>query len=325
EYVIMYGIDSTEKHDLFEKLKRTEEKYNILDSNSSDVIWMTDRDMNYTYLSSSIKDLTGYEPEELIGKNIIKRLSRSSYDSLFSRYERDINDFIHRKNRDYRMTTLEMDIKTKNGGETPCDVKINVIQDRHGVPTGLMGITRDISDRKRSWKELSKRENILEAVEQISDKLLRSKPDEGVISVSLEELGKAVGICRVYIFKNSSDENGRNLTSHIFEWTSDSISSQMDNSDLQDLDLEKGGLSRWIRELSSGNVVMGTVRDMSRSEREILEPQGIRSILLTPIFRGDHWWGFMGFDDCNTEREWSNTDIMALKAASNIFGCALNR
>ncbi|MEA3559768.1 MAG: PAS domain S-box protein, partial [Candidatus Thermoplasmatota archaeon] len=45
EYVIMYGIDSTEKHDLFEKLKRTEEKYNILDSNSSDVIWMTDRDM----------------------------------------------------------------------------------------------------------------------------------------------------------------------------------------------------------------------------------------------------------------------------------------
>jgi len=44
-----------------------------------------------------------------------------------------------------------------------------------------------------------------------------------------------------------------------------------------------------------------------------------------PIFVEGAWWGFIGFDDCVKEREWSAAEIDALKAAASTLGAALQR
>lgn len=61
------------------------------------------------------------------------------------------------------------------------------------------------------------------------------------------------------------------------------------------------------------------------SERAVLDPQGILSLIIVPIFIGESWWGFIGFDETKWEREWSPAEEDALRGAGGILGGAIER
>ena len=46
---------------------------------------------------------------------------------------------------------------------------------------------------------------------------------------------------------------------------------------------------------------------------------------LFPIHFGDEWWGFVGFDDCRTPREWDESEVSLLRTASEMIGSTLQR
>jgi GAF domain-containing protein len=47
--------------------------------------------------------------------------------------------------------------------------------------------------------------------------------------------------------------------------------------------------------------------------------------VVVPIFVEGKWWGFIGFDECQKEREWSTAEIGALKTAGAIMGALIER
>ena len=61
------------------------------------------------------------------------------------------------------------------------------------------------------------------------------------------------------------------------------------------------------------------------SERDRLERQGIVSILAVPIFAAGEWWGFVGYDQCEEERDWQPAEIEALSLVANTLGAAIGR
>jgi len=75
--------------------------------------------------------------------------------------------------------------------------------------------------------------------------------------------------------------------------------------------------------LSSGKSLQGTPRDFPSPARELLESQEIRSLLVCPIIVGGEWWGFVGFDDCRTERQWPPMQVSVLQALSNALAGSL--
>lgn len=77
--------------------------------------------------------------------------------------------------------------------------------------------------------------------------------------------------------------------------------------------------------LEHGGEILGVVRNFPVNERAILEPQDILSILVLPIFAAGEWWGFIGFDDCITERKWLDVDKEMLRTATSLIGQALSR
>lgn len=174
-------------------------------------------------------------------------------------------------------------------------------------------------------KNLRRREAILEALRFASERLFRGKSfDESALTV-LHDLGKATGVDRVYIFENHTDIYGHVLTSQRYEWVADGVKPEIDNPDLQNLDLASSGFKRWVAILGSNDVLKGHVRDMPEAERKILEPQGILSLIIVPIFIGERWWGFIGFDETKWEREWSPAEQDALRGAGGILGGAIER
>lgn len=49
-------------------LRRSEERFRSLVETTSDWVWEVDKNIVYTYASARVKDILGYEPEEIVGK-----------------------------------------------------------------------------------------------------------------------------------------------------------------------------------------------------------------------------------------------------------------
>jgi PAS domain S-box-containing protein len=174
-------------------------------------------------------------------------------------------------------------------------------------------------------REVETRDALLQAVVFAAEGFLRSPDWRTDLPRVLAQLGAAEGVSRVYVFENHTSEAGYVVTSRRFEWTAPGCPSQMDNPRLQDVSLQEAGLRRWEEVLSSGGIVEGRVADFPPEEADLLASQDILALAVVPIFSEGQWWGFIGFDDCLNERDWSPATLAVLRTAAGLFGAAVDR
>ena len=179
--------------------------------------------------------------------------------------------------------------------------------------------------RKRAERELRRRDAILEAVRVAAECFLETASWEGSIEVVLARLGQAAEVSRVYIFENYLGEDGRPWATQRYEWVASEVSVQIHNPLLKALPYRAAGFGRWEEVLGRGGLVYGHTRDFPESEQPELRAEDILSIVVVPIFVEGKWWGFVGFDECFVEREWSAAEIDALTAATSTLGAAVRR
>jgi diguanylate cyclase (GGDEF)-like protein len=180
----------------------------------------------------------------------------------------------------------------------------------------------DITERKKAEADLGRRESIMSAISLAAERFLKEASWEHHIPGILEKIGLATESSRVYVFMNYTDEKGVVYSSQCYEWAAEGIAPQINNSELQHVNLRENGFARWEEQLSKGIIVHGILREFPKSEQEILKHQGILSLAVTPIFVEKQWWGFIGFDECKSERVWKESELEALQIIASIFGSA---
>src|SRR5690606_8176988 len=74
---------------------------------------------------------------------------------------------------------------------------------------------------------------------------------------------------------------------------------------------------------AAGAPVYGLVEDLPKELQDILRPQDIISILICPITLNGRWWGFVGFDDCHTPRDWPAEEVAVLRTLARALGGSL--
>lgn len=180
-----------------------------------------------------------------------------------------------------------------------------------------------VLERQHILEAMHRREQILHAVAQAAGRLLSAPSWKACANEILQDLGQATRVSRVYIFENHRDAKGALLTSQRFEWVAPGITPQMDNPELQDFAWEQRGFHRWMELMERGEPVVGLVRDFPPNEQAVFTAQQIKSMVCVPIFVKGQWWGFIGFDECVSERLWSEAEIDTLKTAAHILGLAI--
>lgn len=143
------------------------------------------------------------------------------------------------------------------------------------------------------------------------------------VQSALARVGSAAKVDRLYVFEIHPDDEDEQLASQRFEWCSESVSPQIDHPELQSLPLRRAGYGRWLDALSSGTPIYGPIRSFPEQEQPTLLAQGIKSLLILPIFVDYCLWGFVGFDDCTTERAWTDSEIDLLITISLSLGITL--
>jgi PAS domain S-box-containing protein len=171
---------------------------------------------------------------------------------------------------------------------------------------------------------LQRRDAVLEAVGYAAERFLKTRSWEEVTADVLSRLGEAAGVSRAYVFENRTDAGGNLLMDERFEWVALGIATTMEDPGNHGLPYLPD-FARYVEVLGYGGAITTSLSDASSADEADLRSEDIKSTAFVPIFAGELWWGFVGFDDCFEEREWSRSELDALKAAAGILGAAIDR
>jgi PAS domain S-box-containing protein len=139
-----------------EALGESEKKYRLLADNANDVIFLLDMNLHYTYVSPSVKALRGYEPEQVLKEPSLESLTPSSRD-LAMRSFSEIMEAGRSEHRDTPVSrTLELEMRRKDGDTVWTEVKLSLVRDEDQRPVGILGVTRDITERKGEFERIKK-------------------------------------------------------------------------------------------------------------------------------------------------------------------------
>lgn len=143
--------------------------------------------------------------------------------------------------------------------------------------------------------------------------LYQSENSVSAIHSVLELVARHFSFERGYIFETSKDGK---TTSNTFEWCAEGIEPQIDN--LQDVPIEAVETAN-TNFYKTGTFILKTLDDLQPIERDVLEPQGIKSMFQFGIFDKNTLLGFIGFDNCRSESVPSDTDIDEMATICNIL------
>ncbi len=141
--------DITERKKAEVTIKQSEGKYKSLVESTSDIIWETNTEGLYTYLSPQFKQILGYSPEESLGKSPYDFIS----DDLLSEVNARIDTSEETMNPFYLLVNK---FKHQDGHLVHFETSGVPVYDHSGKHTGFRGVSRDISKRYQAEKELHK-------------------------------------------------------------------------------------------------------------------------------------------------------------------------
>ncbi|MDX2216162.1 MAG: PAS domain S-box protein [Oculatellaceae cyanobacterium bins.114] len=170
------------------------------------------------------------------------------------------------------------------------------------------------------------RSNLLRGVAQATSQLLTSSDFTIAIHNALATLGQVTQVDRIYICDiHPHPLTGEPASSQQFEWVHESVPALIDNPNLQDWTFTVGRFIDWLKTLQAGETVSCIIRELCPDELDHMPVQDVYSILIVPIFVNGNLWGFIGFDDCNRERQWSKDEEAVLQTMAASIGGAIAR
>lgn len=270
------------------------------------------------YISPRVKDLLGYSAEEWQADSSLWEASLHPSDR-----ERVLAEDI-RTNSTRDAFRIEYRLRHHDGHYVWVKEDASVITDENGAPLHWHGILVDITEQKSAEEAVKRRDEIVKAVGFSAEQFLKSANWEESVDSVLARLGQTTDVSRVYIFKKVQGPD-ETFVSQVYEWCNNGIVPQKHNHELQHISTAEPGYVRWIKNFDQGLPIFGRTNDFPVEEQELLREQGILSLICIPIQVEKDWWGFIGFDDCVHEREWTETEIDALRAAANTLGTAIEK
>ncbi len=313
-------VSALERQRTEEELRQAEEKYHSIFENAVEGIFQTTPDGRYLTANPMLARVYGYDsPAELI--NSLTDIQQQLYADPQRRCQ-----FMHLLQQQDAVWDFESEIYRKDGSKIWISENARAIRNKEGELLGYEGTVVDITERKKAEADLQKRDNLLQGVAQAMNHLLTNPNQRAAVIEALATLGAAAGVDRVSICENCSHTESGEIAANLeIEWTREGIAATSEPARWHELAGGRAGLKPWYDALASGQPVGGVAREFPDEIRQLLEAEGIVSILTVPVLVNNQFWGYVGFEDCHTPRAWQESEESILMAVAASIGGALER
>jgi len=242
-------------------------------------------------------------------------------------YREDVRETVIRAFTDTmtsgRPFDYEMPIITAKGNERWVRV-IGEAEFADGKCVRVFGSFQDIHQRKMAEVELQRQHRFLTVVHEVVTQFMRHDDWHEVISNVLEKVGRTVDVDRAYYFEGFIDEAaGGTHYRQLYEWNSGTAPAQLYNQVLQDIDPVQ--FPQFFVPLERGEPIICHTAQQEGEFKEVLVEQEIVTVLNIPIIIHGHLHGFIGFDDCRTQREWAGGEMPLLQSVVSNLTAAIER
>jgi len=145
-------------------LKESEQTLRLVAEHASDVVWTMDLDLKITYASPAVHRVRGYTAEEAIGQGLEDVVAPDSLEVA----RRHFADAIARARAGepgaVEVRGLQLEMRCKDGSTVWTEINAGFTTDDTGSPTGIVGVTRDITERRRAEEALRLQSSILRSM-----------------------------------------------------------------------------------------------------------------------------------------------------------------
>ncbi len=160
-----------------EALAASERRYRLVVENARDVIWTTDMNLQFTYMSPSVKYLRGFTADQVIGQSLEEIFTPSSVEVARMAFLAELAKEASDGHDPWRSRTLEVEHTCKDGSTVWAEMKMTFLRDPEGRPAGILGVSRDITERKRAQGVVRESEGRLAAlIENAPDAIYMTDP-----------------------------------------------------------------------------------------------------------------------------------------------------
>ncbi len=143
--LIGLGLDITERKRAEAALGESEERYRDLFENANDIIYTHDLEGNYTSVNKASETITGYTNEESLKMDVSQVIAPE--------YLTMARNMVALKAANMAPSVYELEMIHKDGHRVELEINSRLTYE-DGKPTGVQGIARDITERKRAEADI---------------------------------------------------------------------------------------------------------------------------------------------------------------------------
>ncbi len=181
----------------------------------------------------------------------------------------------------------------------------------------LLAVVRDITTSLQMEAEITWQQSLLRTLMDLATRFINLPYSafEDEVNKALARMGKFTGSDRVYIFDYDFDKD---IQINRFEWCAEGVSPEIDN--LQEV--PNSLFPDWVNAHKNGRVKsVPSVRELPEDSnlRNILEPQGIKSLITIPLMYERKCLGYIGFDAVKNEKIWTDDELHLLRLFAQLL------
>jgi len=169
-----------ENKKLVEKLKASESRFKAIVENSFDFVFTIDENMNVSYVSPSLQEISGYTPEEVVGKSLIELMQQVG----IAESSQLLGEYLDKAMSGEAIRHLELTLQKHDGTSIVVEINGSVLV-VDGVFKGGLLVVHDITEHKKIEENLRESEEKFRTIfENASDEIAYLDKNGTVIDVN---------------------------------------------------------------------------------------------------------------------------------------------
>jgi PAS domain S-box-containing protein len=163
-------------------LRENEERFRLIMENINDTLWLMDMNMKPTWISPSVERTRGYSLEELRSLPLDKHVTPASLPRVLELINKYLTPAVLDNPHAEMSISEELEFYRKDGTTFWADTVITLLRNGQGLPIGFLGVSRDITDRKRAEEALRESEDKYRKLAETANDLIVTIDLDGIIT-----------------------------------------------------------------------------------------------------------------------------------------------